>query len=140
MCEAPELGPAPSGLSVTIAYLGGGQLQQSPSAESVDQDWLASARQRLEEMARSICNEQWDPTPSPECRRCDFFNVCPEGRDFISSIGKGTREVAAGRACHFGDSFRGLGVGVVVPHPTPALRHRWYMPQSTAAGGAPRNA
>lgn|GEM_PF-507913 len=91
VCEAPELGPAPSGLSVTIAYLGGGQLQQSPHTESVDQDWLASARQRLEEMARSICNEQWDPTPSPECQRCDFFNVCPEGRDFISSIRKGTR-------------------------------------------------
>ena len=91
VCETPELGPAPSNLSVTIAYLGGGRLRELPGAEPVDQAWLASARHRLEAMARSISNEQWDPTPSAECRPCDFLNVCPEGKTFITSIGKKSR-------------------------------------------------
>ena len=86
--EIPELGPAPDDLSVTVAYLGGGRLVESPSTQRVDADWLASARERLEVMAGSICDERWDPTPSAECGGCDFFRVCPEGRDFIASIGR----------------------------------------------------
>ncbi len=84
--EIPELGPAPANLSVTIAYLGGGRLVENPSAEPVDETWLAAARQRLEGMARSIAEQKWDPTPSAECRKCDFFHVCPEGKTFIASI------------------------------------------------------
>ena len=85
--DIPELGPAPPNLSVTIAYLGGGQLAESPSAEEAGEEWLAVARRRLESMARSIAEERWDPTPSPECRKCDFFHVCREGKTFISPIG-----------------------------------------------------
>ena len=88
--ETPELGPAPAELSVTIAYLGGGRLREEPSAERVDEAWLASARTRLEDMARSISEKRWDPTPSAECVKCDFFKLCPEGKAFISSIGKKT--------------------------------------------------
>ncbi len=87
----PELGPAPSDLSVTIAYLGGGRLTESPSVEEADETWMASARKRLESMARLIASERWDATPSTECRRCDFFHVCPEGKTFISSIGRKPR-------------------------------------------------
>ena len=86
--EIPELGPAPPNLSVTIAYLGGGRLREVPSAEPVDRSWLASSRTRLEAMARSIVDLQWDPTPSPECVKCDFYRLCPEGKTFIASIGK----------------------------------------------------
>ena len=86
--EIPELGPAPADLSVTIAYLGGGGLAESPSAEQADGQWLAAARMRLEGMARSICDEHWDPTPSAACRGCDFFHVCPEGKAYIASIGR----------------------------------------------------
>ena len=86
--EAPELGPAPENLSVTIAYLGGGQLAECPGTEPVDDTWLAAARKRLQRMARSIMAELWNPTPTPECRKCDFFHVCPEGKAFITSIGR----------------------------------------------------
>ena len=86
--EVPELGPPPSNLSVTIAYLGGGRLREVPSAEPVDRAWLASSRTRLEGMARSIVDQQWDPTPSPECSKCDFYSLCPEGKTFITSIGR----------------------------------------------------
>ncbi|MCY3564064.1 MAG: ATP-dependent DNA helicase [bacterium] len=86
--DIPELGPAPDDLSVTIAYLGGGGLAESPSAEDVGADWLAAARRRLEAIAGSIRDQQWDPTPSTECRACDFYRVCPEGKAFISSIGR----------------------------------------------------
>ena len=86
--EIPELGPAPADLSVTIAYLGGGRLAESPSAEKADADWLKAARRRLEAMARSIADERWAPTPSAACRGCDFLHVCPEGKVFIDSIGR----------------------------------------------------
>ena len=88
LSEIPELGPPPSNLSVTIAYLGGGRLAESPAAEPVDAVWLASARTRLEGIVRSIAEEQWAPTPSTECRKCDFFHLCPEGKTFINSIGR----------------------------------------------------
>lgn len=84
--EIPELGPAPGDLSVTIAYLGGGRLREIPSAQPVNQAWLTGARTRLESMARSIVDRKWDPTPSPECIKCDFYHLCPEGKTFISSI------------------------------------------------------
>ena len=84
----PELGPAPTDLSVTIAYLGGGRLAESPSAEQADAKWLAAARRRMEGLARSISEERWEPTPSAECRGCDFFHVCPEGKAYITSIGR----------------------------------------------------
>ena len=86
--EIPELGPAPADLSVTIAYLGGGRLAESPSAQPVDAEWLAAAYRRLKDMAGSMCDEQWDPTPSAECGGCDFFRVCPEGKAFIASSGR----------------------------------------------------
>ncbi len=85
--ETPELGPAPSNLSVTIAYLGGGRLTQSPNRESVDEAWLATARQRLRGMARAIADHQWKPTPSAECRPCDFRHLCPEGKSFLAGEG-----------------------------------------------------
>ena len=66
----------------------GGRLREVPGAAPVDQAWLASARTRLEDMARSIVERQWDPTPSPDCVKCDFFRLCPEGRTFIASIGQ----------------------------------------------------
>ncbi len=88
LSEIPELGPPPSNLSVTIAYLGGGRLAESPAAEPVDAVWLASARTRLEGIVRLIAEEQWAPTPSTECRKCDFFHLCPEGKTFINSIGR----------------------------------------------------
>jgi len=86
--RTPELGPAPADLSVTIAYLGGGRLAESPSAQPVDAEWLAAAYRRLKDMAGSMCDEQWDPTPSAECGGCDFFRVCPEGKAFIASSGR----------------------------------------------------
>lgn len=88
--DIPELGPAPSDLSVTIAYLGGGGIHENPASEPVDHAWLASARRRLEGMARSIVDEQWNATPSVDCVTCDFSHLCPEGKAFISSIGRKT--------------------------------------------------
>ena len=86
--EIPELGPTPTKLSVTIAYLGGGRLAELPSAEEVDEKWLSSARERMKAMTHSIAAERWDPTPSTECRKCDFLQVCPAGKTFIASIGR----------------------------------------------------
>ncbi len=86
--ETPELGPPPDQLSVTIAYLGGGEVAESPAAQPVDQTWLASARTRLEGLAGAIADEKWTPTPSDECRKCDFYHLCPEGKTFIGSIGR----------------------------------------------------
>lgn len=79
------LGPPPRALTVTFAYLGGGELVEETSA--AEGDWLDGARRRVESLADGIASSVWDPSPSPACAGCDFLRFCPEGRSLLDRGG-----------------------------------------------------
>jgi DNA helicase-2/ATP-dependent DNA helicase PcrA len=70
----------PDRLTVTFAYLGGELVERS---EVADAQWLDAARNRLEEIGAGIVAEQYQPTPSPKCQRCDFLTFCEAGQAFL---------------------------------------------------------
>ena len=76
------LGPPPTNLTVTFAYLGGGLTEEG---HRVDDDWLTDARASIESSLSAIAGEEFTPTPGPACRGCDFLTVCDEGKAFVSA-------------------------------------------------------
>ncbi len=67
-------------LSVTFAYLGDGPIEET---HEVDDAWLDAARTRVAGIGEDIAGKRWDPTPGPQCRRCDFLRVCDAGQAFV---------------------------------------------------------
>lgn len=56
----------------------------SGSTRSFDRKKLASVGMRLVEIGAAIAEEDWSPSPGPDCGRCDLRLVCPawpEGRE-----------------------------------------------------------
>ena len=45
---------------------------------ALDMDALPELRGELTEIARSILDEHWEPTPGDACERCSVRSVCPE--------------------------------------------------------------
>lgn len=78
--------PVPDRLQVSFVYLGDG-LQAV--THQVDEEWLAQARTRIEELSEGIRSERFDPAPSDACRTCDFQKFCPEGQAFLTADGEG---------------------------------------------------
>ena len=78
--------PVPDRMQVSFVYLGDG-LQAI--THQVDEEWLAQARARIEELLDGIRAERFDPSPSPACRTCDFQKFCPEGQSFLTADGDG---------------------------------------------------
>ena len=69
--------PKPEQVDVTFAYLGGGVEEVS---ERADDDWLAAARERLEELTDDIAAGRFEPTPGEWCHHCDFLQFCAVGQ------------------------------------------------------------
>ncbi len=73
----------PQAMSVTFAYFGGTEVVEV--AESVDAEWLAEARKDVERLVDQGINGPFDPTPSDDCRWCDFLHLCPAGQQRVKS-------------------------------------------------------
>ncbi len=66
-----------------FAYLGGGSLVEHRT--EVDAAWLEAAGEHLHLLAAGIADEDFEPTPSADCRSCDFLRHCEAGRSFLES-------------------------------------------------------
>ena len=75
---APEI---PEHLTVTFAYFGGDEYAER--SYEVDDAWLAAARDRLEGLVDTIVGEDFEPTPSKDCHRCDFLPFCGAGQAYV---------------------------------------------------------
>ncbi len=73
----------PDTIDVTFAYFGG----DSPVevTETVDDDWLERARDHVEALVNQGINGPFDPSPSADCRWCDFLHLCPTGQDHVNT-------------------------------------------------------
>ncbi|MEA3510566.1 MAG: ATP-dependent DNA helicase, partial [Actinomycetota bacterium] len=74
--------PAPVDLSVTFAFFGGGAYAER--SIDVDDVWLGAARERVDDLSSSFERDEFEPTPSEACRRCDFVSFCEAGRTFLN--------------------------------------------------------
>ncbi len=72
----------PEAMSVTFAYFGGTDIVEV--SEGVDDAWLGEARSRIERLVDQGINGPFDPTPSNECRWCDFLHLCPAGQQQVN--------------------------------------------------------
>lgn len=73
----------PDSMSVTFAYFGGPEIVEV--SEEVDTAWLGEARGRIERLVDQGINGPFDPTPSKDCRWCDFLHLCPAGQQQVKS-------------------------------------------------------
>jgi DNA helicase-2/ATP-dependent DNA helicase PcrA len=74
--------PPPDDLTVTFAFLGGGQVQEVSHA--VDGAWLDGAQRHLGELMAQAQGATFLATPSSACERCDFLAFCEEGRAMLT--------------------------------------------------------
>jgi DNA helicase-2/ATP-dependent DNA helicase PcrA len=72
----------PEAITVTFAYLGGGDLEEV--VIKADEEWLAEARSHLVTLLDRAAGPEYPQTPSSECHRCDFLRFCDAGRAFVS--------------------------------------------------------
>jgi DNA helicase-2/ATP-dependent DNA helicase PcrA len=75
--------PTPRHLSVTFAFFGGGEYAER--SIDVDEAWLHAARRRIESLSLRFEHDEFEPTPSDACRRCDFISFCDAGRSFLNA-------------------------------------------------------
>lgn len=73
--------PIPTQLSVTFAFFGGGSYAER--TVDVDDAWLSAARGRIESLAHRFERDEFEPTPSDACKRCDFVSFCESGQAFL---------------------------------------------------------
>lgn len=73
----------PTQLRVAFVYLGGADMVEV--GNDVDEAWLEQAHLRLDGLIQATTGDDFDPRPSPSCRRCDFLPICEPGRDFVAS-------------------------------------------------------
>ena len=71
----------PDEITVTFAYLGGGELEEV--SISVDDHWIDEARQHLRDLLDSATGPEFPQSPSPACRSCDFLRFCDAGRAYV---------------------------------------------------------
>jgi DNA helicase-2/ATP-dependent DNA helicase PcrA len=72
----------PEQLAVTFAFFGGDEYAER--SYRVDEAWLARARERVESLVDTIVTEDFEPSPSEDCHRCDFLAFCTAGQAFVS--------------------------------------------------------
>ena len=78
----------PERLRVTFAYFG-----TDPPEEvsfEVTDEWLNNARHRIASLAAEAGGEQFAPTPSPACERCDFLTFCDAGQRWMAEADSGS--------------------------------------------------
>ena len=74
--------PVPVDLSVTFAFFGGGAYGER--SIDVDDVWLSGARERVKDLSERFERDEFEPTPTEACRRCDFVSFCKAGRAFLN--------------------------------------------------------
>jgi DNA helicase-2/ATP-dependent DNA helicase PcrA len=72
----------PEHLTVSFAYFGGGELEET--IEVVDDTWLDNAHERLENLTTRAAAGDFPPTPSDACASCDFLSFCSAGQQFVA--------------------------------------------------------
>jgi DNA helicase-2/ATP-dependent DNA helicase PcrA len=72
----------PERLTVTFAFFGGDEYVER--SYEVDEAWLATARDRVEGLVALIVTEDYEPTASEECHRCDFLAFCAAGQEYVA--------------------------------------------------------
>ena len=75
--------PPPEQLSVTFAFFGGGEYAER--SVDVDDAWLAAARERIDDLTQRFARDDFEPTPSVACKRCDFKAFCDAGRAYLDN-------------------------------------------------------
>ena len=75
--------PPPERLSVTFAFFGGGEYAER--SVDVDDAWLAAARERIDDLTQRFARDDFEPTPSVACKRCDFKAFCDAGRAYLDN-------------------------------------------------------
>jgi RecB family exonuclease len=73
----------PEHLTVSFAYFGGGELEET--IEVVDDSWLDNAREHLETLTSRAAAGDFVPTPSAACASCDFLTFCSAGQQFVAA-------------------------------------------------------
>lgn len=82
-------GAAPPGdLRVTFAWFGEDPVVET--SEDADPRWLDEARRRLGGLLAVAEDGPFDPTPSAECRWCDFLHHCDAGKQHLAGRDDGT--------------------------------------------------
>jgi DNA helicase-2/ATP-dependent DNA helicase PcrA len=76
------LGTRPERMSVTFAFLGGRLEEQT---ETVDEQWLSSARDRLTHLTGAIAAGNYLPQTGEGCGNCDFLRFCAAGKAYVGS-------------------------------------------------------
>jgi putative RecB family exonuclease len=69
----------PSDLTLTYLYLGDGVEDRRPAGDPGD------TRARVVAALRSMAGGDFDPTPGPYCRWCDFLPFCDAGRAHMTA-------------------------------------------------------
>jgi len=72
----------PEQLAVTFAFFGGDEYAER--SYRVDEAWLARARERVESLVDTIVTEDFEPSPSEDCHRCDFLAFCTAGQEYVA--------------------------------------------------------
>ena len=67
---------------MTFAFFGGDEYQER--SYRVDEGWLAGARERVESLVDTIVTEDFSPSPSEDCHRCDFLAFCTAGQAYVA--------------------------------------------------------
>jgi DNA helicase-2/ATP-dependent DNA helicase PcrA len=73
----------PDSMTVTFAYLGGGELVEV--SVDVTDDWLDTARRQLLSLVGAMGGDTFEPDPGPGCARCDFVKFCDAGTNFLAA-------------------------------------------------------
>jgi len=67
----------PEDLTLTYLYLGSGEEVSRPAGDPEE------VRRRVVESLAAMSREEFEPTPGPQCRWCDFLPFCDPGRAFV---------------------------------------------------------
>lgn len=71
---------SPPRMRATFAYFGGGLEEVT---YEIDEEWLSTARATVRRLTAGIEHDEFEPSPSPACRWCDFVSFCEAGQSFL---------------------------------------------------------
>ena len=73
----------PDTIDATFAYFGDETLVEI--TETADDEWVRSARDHVETLVDQGVHGPFDPSPSDDCRWCDFLHLCPAGQQAVGA-------------------------------------------------------
>ncbi len=81
-------GGAPDSMRVTFVYLGSDPVEAV--VHDVTDEWLDVASVRIADLAHAAKGDEFPPTPSTGCGRCDFRSFCEVGSAWWATNGDGS--------------------------------------------------